>query len=149
MQCKGKAVEKGKGVLGCEGSPFGKPAKVAFDANMLLAIPEHKVDVFSEAEKMFGKTAELVVPEKVVLELKSLSGQGRKMEKGVEMVFSEIKRHSVREIQASGENADKVLENLAKEGYFVATNDAALRKRIKGFAGKVIYLRQLRFFELG
>ncbi len=124
-------------------------ARVAFDANMLLAIPQHKIDVFLEAEKMFGKSAEFVVPKKVVFELKALAETGKKMERDVGVALREMESHSVVEKEVEAENADKALENLAKEGFFVATNDAGLRKRIKGFGGKVIYLRQLRFFESG
>ena len=128
---------------------FQSKPRIAFDANMLLAIAQHKIDVFSEAEKMFGKEAEYVVPEKVFFELKSLAEKNSKMKKDVEIGLNELKRHDVKVVEVAANNADEALANMAQEGYFVATNDASLRKRIKGFGGKVIYLRQLRFFELG
>ena len=46
-------------------------------------------------------------------------------------------------------NADSAIAKMAMEGCFAASNDAILRKRINGFAGKVIYLRQRRFLEIG
>ena len=51
-------------------------------------------------------------------------------------------------MQIEAGNADNALEKMAKQGFYVASNDAVLRKRIKGFGGKVIYLRQSRFLEI-
>ena len=121
--------------------------RVAFDTNMLLAIRQLKVDVFSGVAEMFGEKAELVVPKQVLGELESLKKEGQSKAKAVDVAMAEIKGHRVKALEAEGTGADDALAFLAEQGYFVASNDAALRKRIKGFGGKVIYLRQSRFLK--
>ena len=63
------------------------------------------------------------------------------------IALEEIERHKAKVIEIDAENADNALEKMAKEGYIVASNDKVLRKRIKGFGGPVIYLRQSRFLK--
>lgn len=122
--------------------------RVALDTNMLLAIRQLKVDVFSEVEKRFGKSVEFAVPEQVLAELKGLSLEGKEMGRAVGIALNEIERHCVEKKRVEAPDADAALAKMAKQGFVVASNDAALRKRIKGFGGKVMYLRQSRFLEL-
>jgi len=116
---------------------------------MALAIVQLKVDVFSEARKMFGENAEFLIPRQVLAELQDLAGKGLSLKKSAGIALEEIKANKVKARRVKAGNADEALAELAKEGCFVATNDAALRKRIKGFGGKVIYLRQGQFLKTG
>lgn len=126
---------------------FGKKMMIAIDANMLLAIGQFKVDVFSEIEKMFGKNAAVVVPMQVFDEVLAL-GKGKE-KKAAGIALEEIKSRGVKIVSVNADGgADNALVEMAKEGCIVASNDAGLRKRIKGFAGKVIYLRQKRFLKI-
>jgi len=118
--------------------------KIALDTNMLLAIQQLGVDVFAEIERLFGKNAEIALPKQVLAELKELAEKG----KG-KIGLQEIERHGVKIEEIDAGNADEALLNMSKQGYLVASNDAVLRKRIKGFGGKVIYLRQRNFLEIG
>jgi len=120
---------------------------IAFDTNMLLAIGQLKVDVVSEARKMFGKKAKFAVPKQVLNELEELEKVDKKMEKFVGIARREIESNGIQVLDFGNENADDTFAEMAKQGYVVATNDGALRKRIKGFAGKVIYLRQRHFLK--
>jgi len=115
---------------------------------MLLAIQGMKIDVFSELERMLGKPG-FFVPGQVVSELEALKEQGKGMEKAVKIALEELERHKAKVLEIRAENADLALESMAGQGFFVASNDRALRKRIKGFGGKVIYLRQGRFLKIG
>ena len=122
--------------------------RIAFDTNMLLAIGQLKVDVFSMVEKKFGKKTELAIPKQVLQELERLKTENERMKKDTGIALEEIERHKIEKKQVEAGNADNALEEMAKQGFFVASNDAVLRKRIKGFGGKVIYLRQSRFLEI-
>ncbi len=128
-------------------TPLQSKPKIAFDTNMLLTIGQLKVDVFSEVEKKFGKEIMLAIPKQVLEELEGFKTGNEKMKKDTEIALEEIKRHKVEKMQIEAGNADNALEEMAKQGFYVASNDAVLRKRIKGFGGKVIYLRQSRFLE--
>ncbi len=120
---------------------------IAFDTNMLLAIGQLKVDAVSEARKKFGANARLVVPKQVLDELKELEKGGEKVRKAVKIAFEQAESN-LEKVYVEAENADGALAKMAERGFLVATNDAELRKRIKGFGGKVIYLRQRHFLEL-
>lgn len=123
-------------------------ARIVFDTNMLLAVGQLKVDVFSEAKKMLG-SAEFAVPEQVEGELQDLAGKGLSLKKAVGIALKEMEANNVEVERVEAENADQALEKMARQGCFVATNDSRLRKRIKGFGGKVIYLRQGHFLKTG
>jgi len=128
--------------------PLQNKPRIAFDTNMLLAIGQLKVDVFSMVEKKFGKETELAIPKQVLQELEGFKTGNERMKKDTEIALEEIERHNVEKRQVEAGNADSALAEMSKQGFFVASNDAVLRKRIKGFGGKVIYLRQSRFLEI-
>jgi len=129
-------------------TPLQNKPRIAFDTNMLLAIGQLKVDVFSDIEKKFGKETELAIPKQVLQELEGFKTGNEKMKKDTGIALEEIEQHKVEKKQVEAENADNALVKMAKHGFFVASNDAVLRKRIKDFGGKVIYLRQSRFLEM-
>ena len=129
-------------------TPLQSKPKIAFDTNMLLAIGQLKVDVFFEVEKKFGKEIMLAIPKQVLEELEKFKTGNETMKRNTGIALEEIERHKVEKIQVEAGNADNALEEMAKQGFYVASNDAVLRKRIKGFGGKVIYLRQSRFLEI-
>ena len=125
--------------------PTESQIKVALDTNMLLAIEQLGVDVFFQIEEMFGKDTETAIPKHVLEELRKFEEGKLGTETGI--ALEEIERHKAKVIEIDAENADNALEKMAKEGYIVASNDKVLRKRIKGFGGTVIYLRQSRFLK--
>ena len=129
-------------------TPLQSKPRIAFDTNMLLSIGQLKVDVFFEVEKKFGKKIMLAIPKQVLEELEKFKTGNETMKKDTGIALEEIKKHKVEKMQIDAVNADDALEEMAKQGFYIASNDAVLRKRIKGFGGKVIYLRQSRFLEI-
>lgn len=129
-------------------TPLQSKPRIAFDTNMLLAIGQLKVDVFSEVEKKFGKEIKLAIPKQVLEELEKFKTGNKTMKRNTGIALEEIEKHKVEKKMVEAGNADNALEKMAKQGFYVASNDAVLRKRIKGFGGKVIYLRQSRFLEI-
>ena len=121
--------------------------KVAMDTNMLLAIAQFKVDVFGAVKEKLG-AVRFAVPEEVMEELEKIAMQGKNRELEVRIALGEIAKNDVERLDASGGNADKSLIELSKRGFFVATNDGVLRKKIKMLGGKNIYLRQKKLIEL-
>lgn len=125
--------------------PTESKTKVALDTNMLLAIEQLGVDVFFQIEEKFGKDTETCMPKQVLEELEKFEKGKLGTETGI--ALEEIKTHKAKVVEIDAETADKALEKMAKDGYIIASNDKALRKRIKGFGGTVIYLRQSRFLK--
>ena len=69
------------------------------------------------------------------------------LKKEVKIAREAMEKNNVEIIEIKGENADKSLENASKEGFIVVTNDKELKKNIKSFGGKVIYLRKKKLLE--
>ena len=116
-----------------------RKTKIVFDTSFLLEAAQNLQDAFEEAERLADEAAELVLPQPVFSELKSISaGKGRQAraakmslqlveaKKGKTVVEKTVARKaddSVREI---------CLKNLEKsERTIVCSNDYDLRKSLK------------------
>ena len=123
--------------------PTASPNKVALDTNFLLWSVRQKVNACAEIRKLLGKV-EFVVPGQVQGELELLKKEGKTMAKWVKLAEEEMRANRVSVAQVAAENADEALFKLAVEGCFVATNDRALKERLKE---RVIFIRQNKLIE--
>ena len=121
--------------------------KVALDSSMLLAMFESTVDVFESIRDVLGKV-EFVVPKQVILELNGMKERNQKM-KIIHLILELLEKKKVKEIEVEARDADSALLKLAKEGFYVATNDKALKVSIKKINGKLLFLRDERAVEIG
>lgn len=119
--------------------------KVALDTNMLLYITSHKIDVFAEIKKSLGNVI-FIVPQSIYNELGKLKKVNINRAKQVNIAEQIMKKNQARIIKLS-DDADSDLLELAKQGVIIATNDKELKKRIKDFGGRVIYLRKKKIIE--
>ena len=116
------------------------PRKVLLDTNFLLVPYQFKLDIFTKIEEMLETPHSFVVPTGVVGELEKLSkGKGKE---GAAARFGlkllKLKEHE--SIESSG-NVDNWIRDYAKgKGIIVATNDRALRVKLKKNRVKVISL---------
>ncbi len=119
---------------------------VAIDTNTLLNIARFRVDVFSEAKKMFGNV-EFVIPRQVMEELEEVSGKGAKLAKEVRIAKQVIGKNKVEIVEIGAKDADEALLKLAGKA-IIATNDKELKDSVRELNGRVLYLRQKKFLEL-
>jgi len=126
---------------------MNKASKVALDTSMLLSIAQFKVDVFEQISRELGKSQFFVI-EPVQKELLRLSKQGKKL--GLQAAIADrlIKLNHAKILKVSEKNADTALEELGKKGYFIATNDKELRKKIKQKNGRIIFIKQKKLIEV-
>lgn len=117
---------------------------VAIDTNILFAISQYKIDVFNEIEKLLGKT-NFAITEAIDAELDKLS---EKYKKEVNIARELLKKKKIQIIKTEAKTADASLVELAKQGYTIATADRLLKKRIKGYGARLIYLRQNKYLEI-
>src|SRR3989344_406506 len=96
-------------------------SKVAFDTNMLLSIARFKVDVFTEARKLFGKT-EFVVPKQVWEELRKASEKKGKIRAEAGVAMELAGKRGLKIVAVKARNADDALRKMSKEAV-IATND--------------------------
>ncbi len=124
-----------------------EPARIALDSSFLLSIAELKVDVFREIRETLGK-AEFFVPGAVKREMEKLEKEGKKKWIAVRIAKNLAEKNQAKEVEVEAESPDKALERLAEQGYYVATNDSELRKRIKEKRGKVVLIKQKKKIEI-
>lgn len=119
--------------------------KVAVDTNMLLAIPELKVDFFGQTKRLLAGTS-FFVPQAVVKELNNLAKKSVKKRMQIGLIKDLMKKNNVKSIKTTAEKADNALVELNEKGHIIATNDKELKKRLKI---NYLFLRQKKFVELG
>ncbi|MEM4663201.1 MAG: PIN domain-containing protein [Candidatus Diapherotrites archaeon] len=123
-------------------------SKVALDTNILLYSVEKRFDILNELRTNFG-VSEIVVPQSVVNEIRKIlkkSGNGKLARKAA-LAEKIIEIGGVKIVKLS-KNADNDLKKLSKRGFAIATHDRELKKLIKNYGGKVIYLGSKKNLEV-
>lgn len=111
--------------------------KITFDTSFLLECAERRRDAFGEAEELVEEKAELLVPESVFAELKSIAAGGGKKAKNAKLVLKiiEARKNLIKKIKTSAAKSDEAIRELAEkfsgEGTAVCSNDLALRKSLR------------------
>lgn len=114
--------------------------RILLDTNFLLVPYQFKLDVFEEMRDVFEGEYSYVVPSGVVGELRKL-GKGRGRE-GAAARFG-LKLLGMREheeVESCGNVDEWILGYAQKEKLVVATNDRALREKLKRKRVKVVSL---------
>ncbi|MBI4018819.1 MAG: PIN domain-containing protein [Candidatus Aenigmarchaeota archaeon] len=110
--------------------------KILLDTNFLMAVAQFKADVFGELQ---GN--DLFTLSSCIQELEKLAGSRKKDAPAARVALELLQKKGVKIIEASG-NTDFSLMEKAEKGYAVATNDAALIKKLKESGIKVLRLKQ-------
>jgi rRNA-processing protein FCF1 len=127
------------------------PITVLLDSNFLFVPFRFGVDIFEEMERLFSSNVRCLVSRLVLDELVSLKrgakpGFLREINFAVKMaerceIFEDMLR--------LGETVDQSLVRVAREkGFYVATNDAELRKALRNEGVSVVFLRQKTYLEV-
>jgi len=127
------------------------PVTVLLDSNFLFVPFRFGVDIYEELGRLFSSYVRCLVPRTVMVELESLK-RGAKPGFLREINFA-IKIAEICEIYEDslgpGETVDQSLVRVASEqGFYVATNDAELRKALRNEGVSSIFLRQRSFLEV-
>lgn len=124
--------------------------KIIVDSNFLFIPVKFCVDIFSEMERVTNRKVELILLSSVYDEVRMLStGRGvRRRDAMMALQYAE-KLKLVSCEARPGETVDDIIVRVAAECRCpVATNDQALRKRLKDINISVIYLRGKSHLEL-
>jgi uncharacterized protein len=118
--------------------------KVIVDTNGFMVQAQFGVDVLDELGRLGYD--ECIVPSAVLDELKMLEKKARGADRLAVTVATALATRC-KVVEASG-NADDVIVRLAKQlDADVFTNDAALRKRLKGQGTRTVYMRSKHKLE--
>ena len=125
--------------------------KVIIDTNFLLIPGQFRVDIFSEIERILDVPFEFCIVEKTMDELQrivmSAGARDRAAAKlaTVLAIQKGLKRLHLSKGKASADD-DIVAESGADT--YVATQDAALRRRVRQRGAKIIGLRQKKYLSV-
>ena len=113
------------------------------DTNFLLIPYQFKVDIFGELQYLIEEPFQIVVSSKVVGELKALSKRVGKAGAGARVALKllDVRKQIVKSVSSGSPVDDWVLEYSITNHSMVATNDLALKDRLKKAHVKVIGLR--------
>jgi len=112
------------------------------DTSILLSIPENRARVFEGIREKLGRV-DFFITSCVDRELEKV---GKKAQ--IELVRKVLEANNVEMLYNSCNRADDCLAEKAGQGYLVATSDSELKKRIKGFGGRIIYLKKGKLVEI-
>jgi rRNA-processing protein FCF1 len=126
-------------------SSDGAAVKILLDTNFLLTMVRHKIHGFEDLKEK-GKF-EFFVLESVIGEMEALGRQDKKISNEVRVVKEILKKNDVKVLETSVPIVDDDLVQRSKD-YVVATNDKALRDKIRAMGGKTAYIRSLTYVEM-
>lgn len=119
--------------------------KVILDTNFLIYCAKEKLDYTEELKKLLNENYELVVPEQVIKELKSLKGDRLKKVSGkdkfaTDLALQLLDVNKIKKIKPVGKDVDQAIINLAKENSknIVCTLDREMRHTL----GRVILINR-------
>ena len=115
---------------------------VILDSSMLMLPLEKKINITSEFERIIAVDFEIVIPTIIMKELNKLVEESSpSIKQKAQFALELAKKYTVLDSNIEG-NADHELERLAeKHKAIVATNDTALRSRLRQKGLPVISLR--------
>ena len=119
--------------------------QVLLDSSFLFIPVNFKIDIFRELSRLLDGRFEPVVLSATLRELQKLSrSTSTKLRKQAGIALKLAGQCRVQEAtEARHESHDDLIVRIAhKMGFCVATNDKALRKRLRNLQVPVIYLRQ-------
>jgi len=120
-------------------------AQVLLDSSFLFTPVNFEIDIFNELNKLLGRRFEPVILSATLRELQKLSrNKSTKLRKQASLALKFAEQCRIQEAsEESHESHDDLIVRIAhKMGYCVATNDKALRKRLRNLNVPVIFLRQ-------
>lgn len=120
--------------------------RIFIDTNMFMLPVQFGLDIFKEIENILDEKVEFYVFDQTIKELKEISKSKKKSAVAARVALSLIKKKEVKVIETK-KSVDDAL--LSLEDVIVATNDKALRKRLKAKGIKTIYLRSKKYLEMG
>ncbi len=122
--------------------------KVILDANFLMTPPDFHIDVFDEIPKILGRNVELILPSKIREEIERVALQGDR--RRARLALTLAKKCKSIDIQSKeNESVDDTIVRLAQDWESpVATNDRALRKRLRSLGIPVLSMRGRGQLEL-
>jgi uncharacterized protein len=130
--------------------PPPKPMKtVLLDTNFLMVPAQFKVDIFSEIERICTFAHQLRVMEGTPKELDHIIKKAEpKDQKAAKMALALIKNYKLKAIPMDGMDVDAAILDLPKKDLIVATQDQALKIKLREKGVSILLLRKQKHLQL-
>lgn len=115
--------------------------KIILDTNFLTIPYQFNIDIFEEIDRVVEDEYELTTLDSVVEELKKLRKSKGKDATAANVALDLIQQKNVKVINTHEKNVDIKIYKMADKNTIIATNDKALRQKLKNKNVKVLYLR--------
>jgi rRNA-processing protein FCF1 len=125
--------------------------KIILDSNFLLVPAQFKLDIFEGIIKLLNQNCQPIVLSTTMDELRKIMGRSApKLRKQAEMALKLAEKCLLVNVDRRQEetNDDVIIRIAQQRKYLVATNDSALRKRLRNISIPVVYVRQKSRLEL-
>ena len=122
--------------------------RILLDTNFLLVPYQFKMDIFSQMDFMVDGPHELLLPTGVIAELRKLSRGKGKEGAAARFALKLIEVRKLKKVKSSGEVDGWLISYAKRKGFLVATNDKALRNRLKKEGVKAVVLRSRSGLEV-
>jgi rRNA-processing protein FCF1 len=125
--------------------------KLIIDTNFLLIPGQFRVDIFSEVERIMQEPFEFCVVEKSMEELNNLTIKGKEADRfSAKLGLVLAIQKNLKRLPCSKEDktADDSIVSYANNDVVVATQDKALRDRVREKGGRIIGLRQKKYLVM-
>ena len=106
---------------------------IILHTNILMAIPQFKIDIFTELQRICDFPYQITVLDRTINELESIKTTQKGKDKlAASIALQLIKKKSLNITTTTGKKpVDDVLANFSHQGLIVATQDMALKKKLK------------------
>jgi uncharacterized protein len=119
--------------------------KIFLDTNFLLIPAQFRVDIFQEIDRIITQKYDLIIIPQIIEELNKIAKESKKHESEARIALELAKKCQILEISPSiqgiGEVDEIILQSAINYNWIVATNDAALRKKLRSHQIPTITLR--------
>ena len=125
--------------------------KVILDTNFLLIPGQFKVDIFAQIHRIMDFQYELCIVDKTNIELNKLAVVGKEKDRfASKLALVMVRQKSLKTLHSFGskKSVDDIIVKKSDSNTFVATQDKALRNRLKKKGAKIIGLRQKKYLVI-
>jgi len=130
------------------------PVKVIIDTNFLLIPAQFKVDIFDEIDRILSEKPELFIIDKTIGELNNiLKTQKGKHKAAAKLALALLDKYPLQQLATPETerhlNVDNlILKRVKTDKFLVATQDMALKQKLKADNVRMIVLRQKKFLKI-
>lgn len=123
--------------------------RIILDTNFTMIPAQFNIDIYSEIKRICDFRYNIYVLDKTIDELKKIIKEQRgKHKRAASLALQLLKAKKVSIIKTKQGLVDDLIVDIAKKSDYIATQDLALKKRVRTKGAHVITMRQKKFLKI-